>query len=276
MKTLQKTWNGGCFGKIVIVVLFFLLFSCCLGAAATVLLPESDSAAPASESEPVEVEATDTPKPVDTVAPADTPPPTDTPALTKTPKPTRTPVPTLPPAVANKQANLRDGPGTEFSVVGSVEQGEKVILVGVSTDGEWFETLYGPWIAAFLVDNADTDLPVTKPQPTATPDARTPLERCIYSGAGVRYVVTGKNVRGVSVTLQNDTGGTDQGDYQLPICKNYSGFSYGDFMYISAQIISPTEGAGTIKCQIWNGEELVAEANASGFASIATCDGSMR
>ena len=110
--------------------------------------------------------------------------------------------------------------------------------------------------------------------PTAKPDNRSPFDKCRSSNRGVRYVVsvTSGNVNGASLTLQNDTGGTDQGDYKVPLCVSYN-FQSGDFVYLSAQIILPTDGAGAIKCEIWDGANKIAQASASGFASIATCSG---
>lgn len=118
--------------------------------------------------------------------------------------------------------------------------------------------------------------PTSTPRPTNTPDLRSPFEKCVQSGQGVRYVITGNGVSGVSVTWENDTGGTEQGDYELPFCVTYLGFRRGDFLYISAQIIQPTSGAGSIQCRIYQGNTIIAEANARGFASIATCSGLAR
>lgn len=110
------------------------------------------------------------------------------------------------------------------------------------------------------------------PSPTPMPTKKlTDFEKCEQSGIGVRLVVDGKNVSAVSLTWQNDTNGTEQGDYKVPFCKPYLGFSSSDFLYISAQIILPTSGAGSITCKIYDGNEILAEASASGFPNIATC-----
>ena len=111
---------------------------------------------------------------------------------------------------------------------------------------------------------------------TPTPDRRSRFERCVQSNEGVRYVIVGNGVTAVSLTWQNDTGGTDQGDYRVPFCKSYFRFRRGDFLYISAQIIRPTSYAGSIECRIYDGETIIARGHASGFAAIATCSGSKR
>jgi hypothetical protein len=88
----------------------------------------------------------------------------------------------------------------------------------------------------------------------------------------IRYEITGTGVNGVSLTWQNDTGGTEQGDYSVPFRKTYK-FNVGEFVYISAQIIEPTEGAGSIDCHIYVDEKEIYTSHASGFPSIATCSG---
>ena len=115
--------------------------------------------------------------------------------------------------------------------------------------------------------------PLGERHTSSSTDAQTPFEKCVDSGRGVRYVIAGEGVSGVSLTWKNDSGGTDQGDYNVPFCKTYSGFEDSDFLYISAQII---QGGGHISCYVYDGVSVIAEANANGFASIATCSGSAK
>ena len=113
-------------------------------------------------------------------------------------------------------------------------------------------------------------------QPIPTTDPRSDFEKCVQSGRGVRYVIGANNVSGVSLTWQNDTGGTNQGEYSTPFCLPLDNFSEGDFLYISAQIIHPTNNAGNITCRIYDGNNILSQAEASGFASIATCSASKK
>ena len=64
-------------------------------------------------------------------------------------------------------ANLRAGPGTTFARVGGVKAGAQLLLVGRSSDGAWFKTSTGSWIAAFLVEGAGESLPVVEGDPAA-------------------------------------------------------------------------------------------------------------
>jgi hypothetical protein len=118
----------------------------------------------------------------------------------------------------------------------------------------------------------------TPPPIVATPtlDKRSPVDKCASSGIGIRYVISGNGVTGVSLTWNNDTNGTEQGDYKIPFCKTFMDFKSGDFLYISAQIIQPTSNAGSIQCIIYDGDSVVSKASASGFPSIATCEGTAK
>ncbi|MEZ4868789.1 MAG: SH3 domain-containing protein [Caldilineaceae bacterium] len=64
-------------------------------------------------------------------------------------------------AAANRNANLRGGPGTNFPVVGSVRTGQALAITGRNPAGDWLQLADGKWIAAFLVTNAPADLSVT-------------------------------------------------------------------------------------------------------------------
>ena len=110
------------------------------------------SAALANSNAPVGITATPTSKA------------TLTPKITPTPRvaATATPKATAASPFANKNANLRSGPGTTFGIVGSVKTGQPLNLVGRNADSSWYKLKAGQWIAAFLVTGAPTTLPVVK------------------------------------------------------------------------------------------------------------------
>jgi hypothetical protein len=114
------------------------------------------------------------------------------------------------------------------------------------------------------------------PSRTPTKDTRTDTEKafdgCAKSGVGVRYVIEANEVSGVSLTFSNDSNGTEQGNFSTPYCKTFTNFKKGDFLYISAQIILPTTGAGSITCKIYDGDKVISQASANGFPNIATCN----
>lgn len=110
------------------------------------------SAALANYNAPAGITATPTPKA------------TATPKITPTPRAAATATPKAAAAspFANKNANLRSGPGTTFGIVGSVKTGQALDLVGRNADSTWYKLKAGQWIAAFLVTGAPTNLPVVK------------------------------------------------------------------------------------------------------------------
>lgn len=86
--------------------------------------------------------------------------------------------PTTATAVVLQGANLRNGPSTDFGIVGAAQQGETVTLVGRSADGAWFQTQAGAWIFGQLLDNAPADLPVVEtPALPAAPAAEPPAQQ---------------------------------------------------------------------------------------------------
>lgn len=109
---------------------------------------------------------------------------------------------------------------------------------------------------------------IISPEPIIS---RSPFDKCFETEKGIKYVITGDGVDSVFLTLENETGETEQGNYNLPFCRLFSGFPSGSFLYMSAQINQPTSGAGSIKCSIYDGDAIIAEDAASGFAAIATC-----
>ena len=62
-------------------------------------------------------------------------------------------------AVVNADSNLRAGPGIEYDRVDGINFGEEAIIVGISTDGEWYLLERGVWLFAALVTEA-VDVPV--------------------------------------------------------------------------------------------------------------------
>lgn len=84
--------------------------------------------------------------------------------------PTPTPAPAFIEVVVNDAANLREGPGTDFAIVGKTASGDTLQVAGQSENGEWYKLADGAWIAAFLVE------PPIAPPPVVTPDALAPAD----------------------------------------------------------------------------------------------------
>ncbi|MEJ5200486.1 MAG: SH3 domain-containing protein, partial [Anaerolineae bacterium] len=94
------------------------------------------------------------PTPVMTATPI---PPTATSAPpTPTPTATATPQPAKPRVVADNEANLRGGPGTNNPVIGQLRPGVPAAFIGYNTDSTWINVLLPDgtqgWVSAELVE----------------------------------------------------------------------------------------------------------------------------
>ena len=104
------------------------------------------------------------------------------PAATNTPvPPTDTPV-SVPHFIVNsEQVNVRTGPGTVFSIIGTVEQGDRFDIGGRNGDGDWLEfcCVNGQrgWIYAqlLIVSQETTSIPLAQNIPPAPTPANTPV-----------------------------------------------------------------------------------------------------
>ncbi|MCB0106000.1 MAG: hypothetical protein KDE53_08820, partial [Caldilineaceae bacterium] len=89
------------------------------------------------------------------------------------------------PPTVTVDANLREGPGTAFPVIGGTVTGQALTIVARNDDGSWFRLDNGGWLAAFLVANApdpatipifDENAPAAAtPAPTAALTPTVPL-----------------------------------------------------------------------------------------------------
>jgi hypothetical protein len=145
--------------------------------------------------------ATNTPVPTVTSTPTDTPAPPPSPTETPPPlsteaPPTETPIPEKPIVTATESnVNLRNGPSTDYEIVGTLSPGESLEIVGRNADSSWWQvsTPGGlAWVAASAVtaSNIDDSIPVVEAplspvQPTDTPyiePTSPPAVECPYIG----------------------------------------------------------------------------------------------
>ena len=59
-----------------------------------------------------------------------------------------------------KSSNLRNGPGTSYTIIGGSHSGDILLIVATNKDKTWLKTKSGEWIAAFLIDRTPDGLPV--------------------------------------------------------------------------------------------------------------------
>jgi len=127
------------------------------------------------------------PQPVVAVnTPAVAPP---APAVAQEQPPTDTPVPVPQQAkavITNALANVRTGPGTNYTLAGTMERGAEFEIVGRNPAGDWWQICcvngQPAWIAAFLVDTSGpvdavaVAANIPAPPPTAPPTPAPPTD----------------------------------------------------------------------------------------------------
>ena len=91
---------------------------------------------------------------------------------------TSTPVPLT--VTATQNVNVRSGPGTNFSVVGKLQQGESALLKGKSENGEWWQVAYPSeqergWVASQFATVSDSTISVAVIQIPTPEQSATPL-----------------------------------------------------------------------------------------------------
>ena len=180
--------------------------------------------------------------------------PTPEPTLEPTPEPTATPVAKL--IVTNDVANVRNGPGTNYGIAGSVTRDQAFDIVAKNADGTWWQfcCINGQqaWIFAELVrtENAGNvavaeDIPepppvAVAPAPTEAPPAPTeppaaPEPQAVNAGNcggddGCKFHIRNGPVKapnsGFELKVQllfihsGVEGGQPQGDYRLGLEKD--------------------------------------------------------
>jgi hypothetical protein len=126
-----------------------------------------------------------------------------------------------------------------------------------------------------------TPRPTSKPIQPPTADLRSISQKymddCLQS-TGLKYIIYGRGYRSsdkdktrVSLTYQNDTGGTEQSNSYTPVCISQFNFQNGDFVYISAQLND--EYGVSVQCLILDNDRIVAQSKSSGKFTIASCSG---
>jgi uncharacterized protein YgiM (DUF1202 family) len=140
----------------------------------------------------------------------------------------------LAPATVASIGNLRAGPGTDFDIVGTVDEGATVLIVAQDPTGAWFRLTDGTWIASDLLVEPPS-LPVAESTPLAgeatTPTAGetpTPAETPgLAQTQSVTVTVNADaNLRAGPGTTFDVVGGANLGDVITIVGQNEAGDWY--------------------------------------------------
>ncbi len=116
---------------------------------------------------------------------------------TQPPQASATPAPQPAAVTANLNANLRGGPGTNYAVVGGLQEGERADVTGRTNDSSWWQISFQggtAWIANSVVTanpeayNAPVVSAPPPPPPTNTPvpPTATPVPATVTPATGLR------------------------------------------------------------------------------------------
>ena len=112
---------------------------------------------------------------VPTATPTASPQPTSTPTAVFTPTPTPSPTPPAIARVTSASLNLRNGPGSQFSVIQEFPNGSELIILGKSQNDDWLnvrsqDNAEGWMATSYLGFDVDLDaIPVKEVTPVPTP-----------------------------------------------------------------------------------------------------------
>jgi len=217
-------------------LLLFVALNGCAEAPDLTPTPLPPTAAPTSIS-PTATSAsllTDTPTPVPPTATAMPVPPTATPTATPTSLPTDTPTPVPPTATATpvpptatptakpafalvkgKKLNVRGGPGTIFPVIGSLEKGGRMEIVGKNPEGTWWQICClgadTGWVAADLVETEGDTSRIAVAEEIPTPPPATPTPKPPPGPSGVLlYSLLNREARKYELHEYNFNTGEDK------------------------------------------------------------------
>lgn len=137
----------------------------------------SNTATQTASPEPTRIQVSETTTPTQGVADSEDHAPTDTRTPTSTPVPeTATPQP--PTVNINGDINVREGPGTNYAILGVALAGQQYFVVGKNSLGDWWQIDFSGqvgWVYAPLVDSINVEpVVVVTPPPTYTPLPPTP------------------------------------------------------------------------------------------------------
>ncbi|MCI2043866.1 MAG: SH3 domain-containing protein [Mageeibacillus sp.] len=104
---------------------------------------------------------------------------------------------------ASSSLNVRSGPGTEYDVVKSLNPGDEIDVIAVTSNG-WYKTYNGNYVSAeHTTDVAPTDTPAPTPtpKPTSASTARSTSATTVATSSATSATATGSNGTSCRITF---------------------------------------------------------------------------
>jgi len=150
--------------------------------------------------------------------------------------------------VVKVNANLRQGPGTTYPIVGGASAGQTLTVVGQNEAGDWYQLAGGAWIFAELVESAPN-------APVASPPAAAPASGGSRGSGGAWTLVAD--------SAADFPGGRDRNHWYYLWTEGRGNFHWRD--------MQQTDGAGCYRDTGGKGLEICADsitANAKGDVGL--------
>lgn len=144
--------------------------------------------------------------------------------------------------------NVREGPGTQYAIVGEATDGQEFPINGKSADGDWWRIdfdgqagwIYAPYVVATDTDavpevsGAQTDAPERLPSTPALAQASLTTDELmnVRGGPGTNYPVLGEVSAGQQFSI---TGKSPEGDWWQIDFNGQFGWIYG--LYVTAIVV---------------------------------------
>lgn len=130
---------------------------------------------------------------------------------------------------ATERVNVRTGPGTKYGIVGVLDAGEQVKLIGYS--GKWSQVVYRGQVAYVFTKYLGTYAPTTPTQPAqpTQPTWGTTLYTTtnlnLRKGPGTKYGLIGTIRVGTAVTFVEKSG-----NWSKVVCGDYTGYVFTKYL----------------------------------------------
>ena len=148
-------------------------------------------------------------------------------------------------ATARRNANLRQGPGTNYPIVGGATAGQPLEIVAKNQAGDWLQLADGRWIFAALVDGAPTVEVSALSQPAAVEPAVQATNPAVSAAANP----VGNSWSLVAESAANFPGGRDRNHWYYLWTEGRGNFVWQDMQQTDGQgCYHDTAGKGLEIC----------------------------
>ena len=145
-----------------------------------------------------------------------------------------------PSVTVNGEMNVRDGPGTNYTIIGTATIGEEFPITGQNEEGDWWQIdysgqtgwIYAPFVTAINAESVPVVSSAMTPATSAAPALAEPVvavngDMNVRAGPGTDYPVVGGATVGDEFPI---TGKNEEGDWWQIDYSGQTGWIYAPFV----------------------------------------------